>query len=87
MPTLSDLYDYLTKNRNKGATFINSVNFSTKNQSIEPLKIQMIMKGKESKKESKKAKADGATAKVQSDYQKDKTRKTTLEPSVFKSKK
>lgn len=45
------------------------------------------MKGKESKKESKKAKADGATAKVQSDYQKDKTRKTTLEPSVFKSKK
>ncbi|MEG0517780.1 MAG: hypothetical protein RR555_02780 [Bacteroidales bacterium] len=45
------------------------------------------MKGKENRKESKKAKADGATAKVQSDYQKDKTRKTTLESSMVKSKK
>lgn len=45
------------------------------------------MKGKENKKESKKAKADGSTAKVQSDYQKDKTRKTAIEPSVLKSKK
>lgn len=45
------------------------------------------MKGKENKKESKKAKADGTTTKVQSDYQKDKTRTSPLEPSVFKSKK
>lgn len=39
------------------------------------------------KKELKKAKSDGITTKVQSDYQKDKTRKSTADPIVFKTKK
>lgn len=46
------------------------------------------MKGNEKKsKELKKTKSDGTSTKVQSDYQKEKTRKTTLEPSVSKPKK
>lgn len=43
------------------------------------------MKGKENKKESKKAKASGTTVKVQSDYQKDKTSKSTSDSAVFKT--
>lgn len=39
------------------------------------------------KKELKKTKADGTNAKSQSEYQKDKTRKTIIEPSPFKQKK
>lgn len=45
------------------------------------------MKGKENKKESKKTKADGITTKVQSDYQKDKTRKSVPDAIVFKPEK
>lgn len=45
------------------------------------------MKGKENKRESKKAKSDGTNVKTQSDYQKDKTRKSTVDPIVIKSKK
>lgn len=45
------------------------------------------MKGKESKKESKKAKADGKNVKEPSDYQKDKTRKSTPDPIVYHPKK
>lgn len=45
------------------------------------------MKGKENKKENKKTKSDDVTIKVQSDYQKDKTRQSTPEPIVFKPKK
>lgn len=45
------------------------------------------MKGKENKKESKKTKADGTAIKVQSEYQKDKTRKSVPDTIVFKSKK
>lgn len=41
------------------------------------------MKGKENKKESKKAKADGKTTKVQSDYQKEKTSKSIPDLNVF----
>lgn len=46
------------------------------------------MKGNEKKsKEQKKAKSDGTSSKVQSDYQKDKTRKATTDMIVFKPKK
>lgn len=45
------------------------------------------MKGKENRKESKKAKADGKTIKAQSDYQKDKTRKSNPDSVIFKSPK
>lgn len=45
------------------------------------------MKGKENKRESKKAKSDGTKVKTQSDYQKDKTRKSTVDPIVIKPKK
>lgn len=46
------------------------------------------MKGNEKKsKESKKAKADGTSTKVQSDYQKDKTRKSVPDTIVSKPKK
>lgn len=47
----------------------------------------MTMKGREIKKESKKAKADGKSVKAQSDYQKDKTRKSTSDPIGFHLKK
>lgn len=46
------------------------------------------MKGNEKKnKELKKTKSDVTSTKVQSEYQKDKTRKTIVEPSVPKPKK
>lgn len=45
------------------------------------------MKGKENKKESKKAKADGSATKEQSEYQKDKTRKSVPDSTVFHPKK
>jgi hypothetical protein len=45
------------------------------------------MKGKEAKKESKKTKSDGTTVKTQSDYQKDKTRKSIPDQIVYKPKK
>lgn len=45
------------------------------------------MKGKENKKESKKAKADGKATKVQSDYQKGKTSKSIPDSMVLNSKK
>lgn len=45
------------------------------------------MKGKENRRESKKAKADGKTVKVLSDYQKDKTSKSNPEFVVFHPKK
>lgn len=45
------------------------------------------MKGKENKKESKKTKSDGSTAKVQSDYQKDKTRQSVPDSIACKPKK
>lgn len=45
------------------------------------------MKGKENKKESKKTKSDGLTTKVQSDYQKDKTKQSVPDTIVYKPKK
>lgn len=46
------------------------------------------MKGNDKKKkELKKTKSDGTKTKEQSDYQQDKTRKSTIEPSPFKQKK
>lgn len=45
------------------------------------------MKGKESKKETKKAKADGTATKVQSEYQRGKASKSMTDPIVFKAKK
>lgn len=45
------------------------------------------MKGKENKKESKKTKADSTTTKVQSDYQREKTRKSVPDAIVLKPKK
>lgn len=45
------------------------------------------MKGKTTKKEGKKAKADGTAVKVQSDYQKEKNQKSTIAPIVPKQKK
>lgn len=48
------------------------------------------MKGNESKKDSKKdkkEKKDPSSVKVQSDYQKDKSRKSVADPIVFKPKK
>lgn len=46
------------------------------------------MKGNDKKnKEQKKLKSDGTKIKEQSDYQQDKTRKTTIESSPFKPKK
>lgn len=60
--------------------------FSTNHQ-LKHHETQTTMKGKENRKESKKAKADGKTIKVQSDYQKDKTRKSNPDSVVFKSPK
>lgn len=45
------------------------------------------MKGKENKKENKKTKSDGLTAKVQSDYQKEKTKQSVPDSMVCKPKK
>lgn len=50
---------------------------------IHDYKKTNVMKGKENKKESKKAKADGKTTKVQSDYQKEKTSKSIPDLNVF----
>lgn len=60
-------------------------------RSIESIHLKHnTMKGNESKKETKKEKKDkkdSSSVKVQSDYQKEKSRKSIADPIVFKPRK